>query len=86
MHAAHPGPPKSRPPVYDGTELHVHPHRAVGITRGERKLVCVFLRRYIVWCAKARRFDRLRNAMDLLVEVAACRTGSGDAGPVTLPN
>jgi hypothetical protein len=31
----------------------------------------VFLTRYSVWCAKARRYDRLRNAIDLLVEVAA---------------
>jgi hypothetical protein len=36
----------------------------------ERALVCIFLRRYVIWCAKARRFDRLRNAVDLLIEVA----------------
>jgi hypothetical protein len=28
-------------------------------------------RRYVLWCAKARRFDRLRNSLDLLMEVAA---------------
>jgi len=50
----------------------VHAHRAApGITPAECALVCVFLRRYVLWCAKARRFDRLRNAIDLLAEVAA---------------
>jgi hypothetical protein len=31
----------------------------------------VFLKRYVVWCAKARRVDRVRNAVELLVELAA---------------
>jgi len=34
-------------------------------------LVIAFLTRYIVWCAKARRFDRLRNAVDLLADISA---------------
>lgn len=74
MHPAHPGPPEYRAPVYDGRELHVHAYRtAPGITPAERMLVCVFLRRYVIWCAKARHFDRLRNGADLLIEVAASR-------------
>jgi len=72
MPIVHPGPPRYRPPKYNGRELHVHAHTTPpGITAAERTLVCVFLRRYVVWCAKARRVDRLRNAVDLLIEVAA---------------
>lgn len=72
MPIAHPGPPRFRPTPPDGPELHVHAHRAApGITADERALVCIFLRRYVIWCARARRFDRLRNAVDLLLEVAA---------------
>jgi len=72
MPIVHPGPPRYRPPTYNWRELHVHAHRTPpGITAAERTLVCVFLRRYLVWCAKARRVDRLRNAVDLLIEVAA---------------
>ena len=40
-------------------------------SNAERWLACIFLRRYIISCAKARRFDRLRNAVDLLIEVAS---------------
>jgi hypothetical protein len=69
---AYPRIPPRRRPLLDGPELHVHPHRVLhGIAHDERDLVVVFLTRYAVWCAKARRFDRLRNAIDLLAEVAA---------------
>jgi hypothetical protein len=69
---AHPGPPQRRYPSHVGRELVVHPQRAPqGVTADERRLVCVFLKRYVVWCAKARRVDRLSNAVELLVEVAA---------------
>ncbi|MDQ2916586.1 MAG: hypothetical protein M3R40_05400 [Pseudomonadota bacterium] len=69
---AHPGPPKYRPPIFDGRELHVHPHRSPSdVTSAERALVCLFLKRYVLWCARAWRCDRLRNALDLLNEVAA---------------
>jgi len=72
MHPAHPGAPKFTPTPANGPELHVHAHRAPpGILPAERALVCIFLRRYVIWCARARRFDRLRNAIDLLIEVAA---------------
>jgi hypothetical protein len=72
MHTAHPGPPAFHPTPTDGRYLHVHAHRTPpGITPAERILVCAFLRRYVIWCARARRFDRLRNAVDLLLEVAA---------------
>ena len=43
--------------------------RYQSLTPAERSLACVFLRRYVIWCAKARRFDRLRDAVDLLIEV-----------------
>ena len=69
---AHPGPRKYRPTPLDSAELAVHPHRRQpGITPAEQMLVVVFLRRYVLWCAKTRRFDRLRNSLDLLIEVAA---------------
>jgi len=68
---AYPAQPARRRPSFHGPELHVHPQRAPpGITRAERELVVIFLTRYVVWCAKARRFQRLRNSLDLLVEVA----------------
>ena len=38
----------------------------------------MFLRRYVIWCAKARRFDRLRNAVDLLMEVGAARRSTSN--------
>lgn len=76
MHAAHRGPPVFNPTPTIGRDLHVHAHRTPpGITPAERILVCVFLRRHLIWRAKARRFDRLRNAADLLSEVAAIRPG-----------
>jgi len=79
MPIAHPGPPKFRPTPHDGPELHVHVHRGPpGITPAERELVIVFLRRYVVWCAKARRFDRLRNSPDLLAEVGRVRVARGN--------
>lgn len=71
MPIAHPGPPKYQPPRLNGSELHVHPHRKRrGMKPGELALVCLFLRRYVVWCAKAQRIERARNAIDLLLEVA----------------
>jgi hypothetical protein len=71
MPIAHPGPPKFRPTPLDGPELQVHAHRTPpGITPAERALVWVFLRRYIIWCARARRVDRPPHAVDLLIEVA----------------
>ncbi|HKU86546.1 MAG TPA: hypothetical protein VJV77_09420 [Casimicrobiaceae bacterium] len=67
---AHPGPPQRRRPSNDGSELFVHPQRVSrGISAAERRLVCVFLKRYVVWCAKARRVERVRNAVELLAEV-----------------
>jgi hypothetical protein len=41
------------------------------MAHAERDLVVTFLTRYVVWCARARRFERLRNAIDLMVEIAA---------------
>ena len=74
------GAPQHGAPIYARRELYVHTHRtSPGITPAERMLVCVFLRRYLTWCAKARRFDRLRDAADLLLEVAA--TGWGHRAP-----
>jgi hypothetical protein len=50
----------------------VHAHRrAPRISPAERELAVVFLTRYIVWCAKARRIERLRNSLGLLIEIAA---------------
>ena len=72
MHIRHPGPPAFHPTPTDGCDLHVHAHRTpLGITSAERILVCVFGRRFMIWCAKTRHFDRLRSALDLLSEVAA---------------
>ena len=71
MSLAYPARPKRSEPPFDGPELHVHAHRTPpGILPAERALMCIFLRRYVIWCAKARRFDRLRNALDLMIEVA----------------
>lgn len=68
---AYPAIPKRETPSLDGPELHVHAHRSYpGITTDERQLVNVFLTRYVLWCVRARRFDRLRNALGLLTEVA----------------
>ena len=72
MPFAYPPVPKFRPTPTDGPELRSRTHRPPpGITPAGRSSVCVFLRRYVTWCAKARHFDRLRNAVDLLIGVAA---------------
>jgi hypothetical protein len=69
---AYPPQPRRRRPPFDGRELYVHAHRScLGITPDERELVIVFLTRYVVWCAQARRIERLRNTLGLLVEVTA---------------
>ena len=36
----------------------------------ERMLVGVFLRRYVTWCARSRRHDRISGALDLLATIA----------------
>jgi hypothetical protein len=48
------------------------------------EFVIAFLTRYVIWCARTRRFDRLRNALDLSIEVDrnAKRTRSGQADGV----
>ena len=63
------GPPRFRPTPTDGTELHLHPQRSRAIDSTERWLVCVFLRRYVIWCARRRDIDRARNSLDLMVEL-----------------
>ena len=66
-------PPRShrRRAALNGRELHVRAHRDwPRISADERELVIAFLTRYVVWCGKAPHFDRLRNAVDLLVDVA----------------
>ena len=65
-----PGPPKYRPTPTDGPDLLVHPQRAGALSGSERRLVCVFLQRYLVWCARTRRIDPLRDATGLLIEIA----------------
>jgi hypothetical protein len=65
------GPPRHKPPLFDGPELHIHPQRSYAIDARERMLVCVFLQRLIVWRARRRQIDELRDALGLLLEVAA---------------
>ena len=48
------------------------PEMRPDIADSERLLLCLFLRRYVTWCARARRFARMRGAAALHREV--CRT------------
>jgi len=70
MYASQPGPPRYKPTPMDGPELQLHPHRSHAICEDERGLVCLFLRRYAVWCACRRRIDTLRETLELLTDVA----------------
>jgi hypothetical protein len=63
-------PPRSRPLGQRFLELGPHRRKRPGIDARERQLVGVFLRRLIVYEARRGRFDQVRNATDLLVEVA----------------
>jgi hypothetical protein len=72
---AYPALPKRRRPSFHARELHLHAHRSrAGITADERDLVVVLLTRYVFWCAKARRFDRMRDALGLLLEISPIAT------------
>jgi len=57
-------------------ELGPHRRRASGTDVRERQLVSVFLRRLIVFEARRGRFDQVRNATDLLIEVAGGNAGA----------
>jgi hypothetical protein len=71
-----PGPPRHKPAPNNSRELHVHPQRDCTIDCAEQRLVCIFLERYIVWLARRRRVDDVRNALGLLFEVAGARVRS----------
>ena len=47
------------------------PDMQPSMTDGERLLLCLFLRRYVTWCARARQFARMQGAAALHREV--CR-------------
>jgi hypothetical protein len=66
--------PKPRPLGQRFLELGPHRRRPPGIDASERRLVGVFLRRLIVWEARRHRFEQVRNAVDLLAEVASTGT------------
>ena len=69
----HPG--RSIPTPLNGPELQVHPQRQrEGLIPAERLLVLAFLRRYIVWHARRRDIEGVRDAIGLLLELAGART------------
>ncbi|MEP6679061.1 MAG: hypothetical protein ABJB78_07165 [Betaproteobacteria bacterium] len=47
------------------------------IAESERALLCLFLRRYVTWCARARQFARMHGAAALHREV--CAGGGADS-------
>src|SRR5450631_1596318 len=63
--------PRPRPLGQRFVELGPHRRKPPRIDARERQLVGVFLRRLIVYEARKGRFDRVRNAVDLLAEVAS---------------
>jgi hypothetical protein len=65
------GPPRYKATPIDGPQLRLHPQQAKAIDPMKRRLVCLFLKRYVVWCARRREIGRLRGALDLLTDVAA---------------
>jgi hypothetical protein len=70
------GPLRYKPTPTDGPELHVHPQRSRAIDATERWLVCLFLRRYVIWCARRRQIDRARNSL-----TTRCRLSSSSTTP-----
>jgi hypothetical protein len=44
----------------------MHPQRANAIDKRERWLVMLFLRRYIIWCARRQRITAIRPALKLI--------------------
>jgi hypothetical protein len=67
------GPPRYKPTPMDGPELRLHAQRTNAIDGMERRLVCLFLGRYVIWCARRRDIGRLRDTVDLLTEIAGTR-------------
>jgi hypothetical protein len=61
--------PKPGPIGQRFLELAPHRRKPTGIDSREHQLVCVFLGRLIVYEARKGRFDNVRSATDLLVEV-----------------
>lgn len=52
--------------LYNPMRLHRNLHeRQPSLDRKERMLVCGFLRRYVQWCARSGRHDRILGAMEL---------------------
>jgi hypothetical protein len=62
--------PRPRPIGQHLLDIGPHRRKPPGIDASERRLVGVFLRRLIVYEARRRRFEQVRNAVDLLAEVA----------------
>ena len=58
-----PARPAERPP-----EFQPHFLMSPAIDATERFLLCLFLRRYIAWCARRRRFAAMQGAQPLLAE------------------
>ena len=67
------GPPRCKPTPLDGPVLQIHPHRRGTIDATERRFVRLFLRRYVVWCARRERVSQAQSALALLLEVAGPR-------------
>ena len=67
------GPPHHPKPPEDGPELQLHPHRRRTTDGRERRLVCLFLRRYVIWFARRRPITPIRPALELLTEVTGTR-------------
>jgi len=61
------------PPRMSDAPLELQPHLAMppAIDATERFLLSVFLRRYITWCARRRRFAAMQGAARLFREVCA---------------
>jgi hypothetical protein len=66
-----PGSPELGDPARLGwTRFHGHWPPAVTLDAEERRLVALFLRRYVRWCARADRHDRIPGAAALYRRLA----------------
>ena len=74
--------PKPRPTGQRFLELGPHRRSPRGIDSRERQLFCAFLRRLIIYEGRKGRFDQVRNATDLLIEVAGATSQADDVPAV----
>jgi hypothetical protein len=67
---------RDRPKPKPVDRLEPHPHRRKGLDADERYFVLLFLRRYVTWCARRRRYVQMQGAARLFRALRQSPAGS----------